>query len=99
VGQVEGRLIETVEGLSRSGELTALQKAFVSHGGAQCGICTPGMLLVATAYIRRGGKADPAAIREYLAGNLCRCTGYQHIVDSVMRAMPARRTSRRRARA
>ena len=95
VGQAEGRLVETIEGLSGSGALTALQKTFISHGGAQCGICTPGMILAATAYIRRGGRRDPKAIRDYLAGNLCRCTGYQHIVDSVMRAIPAARPSRK----
>jgi carbon-monoxide dehydrogenase small subunit len=98
VGQLHGRSVETVEGLAASGALTPLQEAFVSDGGTQCGFCTPGMLLTAAAYIRGGGKADPAAIRDYLAGNLCRCTGYQHIVDSVLKAMKAP-SAKRRSRA
>src|SRR5262249_13932 len=77
-----------VEGLARGGRLTALQQAFVSMGGAQCGICTPGILLSAHELLRRKSGLVPAdaEVREALAGNLCRCTGYQKIVDAVRAA-------------
>jgi len=85
--QVEGRIVRTVEGLSlaarESGSLDALQEAFLETGGAQCGICTPGMLMAARAYLDGGGTADDAAIREAIAGNLCRCTGYTKIVEAI----------------
>jgi len=81
--QVEGRRIETIESLGTPKRLSALQQSFLERGGAQCGICTPGMLMTAWAWIQRGGSAKPDEIRNALAGNLCRCTGYQHIVDSV----------------
>jgi carbon-monoxide dehydrogenase small subunit len=83
VCQVDGAEIETVEALGSPKKLSPLQQAFLDHGGAQCGICTPGMLMTALAWVRSGGSDDEAAIREQLAGNLCRCTGYQHIVDAV----------------
>ena len=95
VGQVAGRRVATVESLGRPERLGPLQEAFLAEGAAQCGICTPGMLMTASAYLRRGGSASDAAIRRELAGNLCRCTGYQHIVRAVQkaarRAAPARR--------
>ncbi len=84
--QVAGRSIRTVESLGRPDALNALQQAFLTSGGAQCGICTPGMLMTATAWIEGGGSDDPDAIRRVLAGNLCRCTGYQHIVLAVAAA-------------
>ena len=87
VCQAEGRTVETVESLGTPKKLNALQQAFLEKGGAQCGICTPGMLMTATCHIRSGGSAKPDAIRNALAGNLCRCTGYQHIVDSVIEAV------------
>lgn len=83
-GQCEGREVVTVEGLGAPGCLSPLQRAFVEHGGAQCGICTPGMLVSAEAY-ERGHKAL-VTLRESIAGNICRCTGYQRIVDSVEEA-------------
>ena len=92
--QVQDRSVRTVESLGRPDSLSALQQAFIDTGGAQCGICTPGMLMTATAWIEQGGSADRNAIRQCLAGNLCRCTGYQHIVDAV--AKVARRRGRRR---
>jgi carbon-monoxide dehydrogenase small subunit len=64
-------------------ELDALQAAFLQTGGAQCGICTPGMLMAARAYLDAGGGPDPDAIREAIAGNLCRCTGYTKIIDAI----------------
>lgn len=80
-GQCEGREVVTIEGLAQGGHLTPLQRAFVEHGGAQCGICTPGMLMSAEAY-EKGHKAL-VTLRESIAGNICRCTGYQRIVESI----------------
>ncbi len=84
--QVQGAAITTVEGLAQGGRLHALQEAFLQHGGAQCGICTPGMLLAALALLRRKPHPDEADIREALAGNLCRCTGYLKIFGAVLAA-------------
>jgi aerobic carbon-monoxide dehydrogenase small subunit len=84
VGQVEGREVLTVEGLGESGVLTPLQQAFIDHGAAQCGICTPGMLLAAHVLLQRGGRLTADEVREGLAGNLCRCTGYTKIIDAVL---------------
>lgn len=86
--QVDGGIVRTVEGLAHQGsdgsvELDPLQQAFLEAGGAQCGICTPGMLMAAGAYLASGGGPDGAAIREAIAGNLCRCTGYTKIVDAI----------------
>jgi carbon-monoxide dehydrogenase small subunit len=91
-----GKRVETVESLGTPQSLNPLQEAFLTEGGAQCGICTPGMLMTAWAYVRRGGSDAPGAIRRELAGNLCRCTGYQHIVASVVAAVRARRRKRKR---
>ena len=96
VVQVDGRRIETVESLGTPRSLCALQDAFLRRGGAQCGICTPGMLMTASAWLRSGGSSDARDLRRELAGNLCRCTGYQHIVDSVLDAARPRRAGRRR---
>ena len=83
--QVDGSVVRTVEGLAPRGAaaLDELQKAFLETGGAQCGICTPGMLMAARAYLDDGGTAHEAAIREAIAGNLCRCTGYTKIVEAI----------------
>jgi len=94
VAQAAGRRVATVESLGRPARLSPLQEAFLAEGAAQCGICTPGMLMTASAYLQQGGKPDAAAIRRELAGNLCRCTGYQHIVRAVQKA--ARRRPRRK---
>lgn len=85
-GQVVGRHIETVEGMAIDGKLHPLQKAFAEFGPVQCGYCIPGILLTAKELLQR--NADPSAddVREALAGNLCRCTGYQKIVDAVQMA-------------
>ncbi|HYM82071.1 MAG TPA: (2Fe-2S)-binding protein [Candidatus Limnocylindria bacterium] len=93
--QADGARVLTVEGLARR-RLTALQQAFVDSGGAQCGICTPGMLLSAYELLRRrpGRVPTDPEVREALAGNLCRCTGYQKIVDAVQAAARAGRRSR-----
>jgi carbon-monoxide dehydrogenase small subunit len=84
VCQMEGRKVETIESLGKPESLNVLQEAFLTEGGAQCGICTPGFLMTAWSYVRRGGRDDPTSIRNVLAGNLCRCTGYQHIVSAVI---------------
>ncbi|HEX7950698.1 MAG TPA: (2Fe-2S)-binding protein [Candidatus Limnocylindrales bacterium] len=90
VCQVAGSTVLTVEGLSRATAqpgsadgLDALQAAFLVNGGAQCGICTPGMLMAGRAYLDAGGGPDHDAIREAIAGNLCRCTGYTKIVEAI----------------
>jgi aerobic carbon-monoxide dehydrogenase small subunit len=84
--QVEGAAIETVEGLAHDGKLSPLQQAFLEHGGAQCGICTPGMLLAAQHLLDRHPHPTMDEIREGLAGNLCRCTGFMLIFESVVAA-------------
>ena len=84
VGQVEGREVITVEGLADGGRLSALQQSFIEHGAAQCGICTPGMLLAAHVLLERSGKLSADDVRVGLAGNLCRCTGYTKIIDAVL---------------
>jgi carbon-monoxide dehydrogenase small subunit len=81
--QIEGRAVTTVEGLADGSELTSLQRAFAELGAAQCGYCTPGMLLSATALLAANPHPSHGEIREALAGNLCRCTGYSKIVEAV----------------
>ena len=89
VSQVEGTNVVTVEGLAPETGLDGLQQAFLVTGGAQCGICTPGMLMAGRAYIAAGGGPDEDAIREAIAGNLCRCTGYTKIIDAIAMAAAA----------
>jgi len=84
--QAEGATIQTVEGLAVNEELHALQKAFLARGGAQCGICTPGMLMAAAQLLAINPHPTLAEIREGLAGNLCRCTGFMRIFESVVEA-------------
>jgi carbon-monoxide dehydrogenase small subunit len=84
--QAEGRRIETVESLSDGRELSPLQQAFVDNLGLQCGYCTPGMLLTAKAFLRDHPDPTPDQAREAIAGNLCRCTGYEGIVQSIIAA-------------
>ncbi|HVZ83232.1 MAG TPA: (2Fe-2S)-binding protein [Terracidiphilus sp.] len=84
--QAAGARIETVEGLAPQGALHPLQQAFLECGGAQCGICTPGMLMAATQLLARNPHPTLAEIREGLAGNLCRCTGFMRIFESVVSA-------------
>ena len=84
--QAQGARIQTVEGLAIDGDLHPLQQAFLHCGGAQCGICTPGMLMAATHLLADNPHPSMAEIREGLAGNLCRCTGFKRIFDSVISA-------------
>ena len=87
VCQVAGRNVTTIEGLeSTEGHLNRLQEMFVTKGGAQCGICTPGFIVAAKALLDQSPNPTRAEVREALAGNLCRCTGYTKIVDAVMEA-------------
>jgi carbon-monoxide dehydrogenase small subunit len=94
--QADGCAVETIEGLSDSGEIAELQSAFVLHNALQCGFCTPGMLMAAQALLRDEPNPSRERIREYLSGNYCRCTGYQSIVDAVEAV--ARQRSARGAR-
>ena len=89
VSQADGTTIRTVEGLAQGGALDVLQQAFLETGGAQCGICTPGMLMAGHAFLASGLEPTEDNIREAIAGNLCRCTGYTKIIDAI--ALAARR--------
>jgi aerobic-type carbon monoxide dehydrogenase small subunit (CoxS/CutS family) len=84
--QADGSSIETVEGLADDGELAALQQAFSDHHALQCGYCTPGMLMSATALLRTNAHPSEAEIRKGLQGNICRCTGYWNIFEAVKTA-------------
>ena len=84
--QADGREVTTVEGLADGGELAPLQRAFLEHGGVQCGFCTPGMLISATSLLERNPHPSEDEVRIALAGNLCRCTGYDGIVKAVLAA-------------
>jgi len=91
-GQCHERDVVTVEGLRDvDGSLSALQRCFVEDGGAQCGICTPGMLVAAEALLRARAEPTEEEVRDAIAGNLCRCTGYQRIVDAILHAAVRRR--------
>jgi aerobic-type carbon monoxide dehydrogenase small subunit (CoxS/CutS family) len=81
--ECEGRAIETVEGMARGAELHPLQAAFADLGAAQCGYCTPGILLTAKALLAREPHPSASRIKEAISGNLCRCTGYQQIVEAI----------------
>ena len=87
--QVDGGKLITIEGISRDSRWQRLQQSFVMHGGAQCGICTPGMILAAVNLLERIPNPLEADIRQSLAGNLCRCTGYVKILDAVTQAAKA----------
>ena len=87
---VEGKQIETIEALAQAGRMSHLQQAFHEKLGTQCGFCTPGMVMAAEALLRREPKPSEGQIREALAGNLCRCTGYVKIIESVQTAAEAR---------
>ncbi|HSE22997.1 MAG TPA: (2Fe-2S)-binding protein [Pyrinomonadaceae bacterium] len=86
VAQVEGTTITTIEGIAHENDLHAVQQAFIEHGGAQCGICTPGMVLAAINLLERSPNPNENEIRTGLAGNLCRCTGYMKIFESILKA-------------
>lgn len=84
--ECDGAEIVTVEGLAKTGKLTKLQETIIKSGGVQCGFCTPGMLISATALLNRNPNPSDGEIREAIVGNLCRCTGYVRIVDAIKQA-------------
>jgi aerobic-type carbon monoxide dehydrogenase small subunit (CoxS/CutS family) len=88
---LDGAEVTTIEGLSDTGEVADLQDAFIAHNAAQCGFCTPGMVMAAADIVQRHPDATRAEIREHLSGNYCRCTGYQAIVDAVEATLEARK--------
>ena len=90
--QLEGRSVETIEGLGSGDSLHALQEAFLTHGAVQCGFCTPGVLLSAKALLDRNPRPDRDEIVEALSGNLCRCTGYRQIIEAVEAVAGHRKT-------
>jgi aerobic-type carbon monoxide dehydrogenase small subunit (CoxS/CutS family) len=89
--QVEGRDVLTIEGLAVSGQLHPLQEAFLATAGVQCGFCTPGLIMAAQALLAENPSPTADEVREHLSGNLCRCTGYEQVVEAVLRAAERRR--------
>ncbi|QGP91188.1 Nicotinate dehydrogenase small FeS subunit [Neomoorella glycerini] len=83
----EGKNIVTIEGIAKNGELSKVQKAFIEEGAIQCGFCTPGYVLTATAMVESGKKYTREEIKRELSGHLCRCTGYQNIIKAVEKAL------------
>ncbi|QCK84479.1 (2Fe-2S)-binding protein [Phreatobacter aquaticus] len=90
---LDGAVVETIEGLSDTGEIRDLQAAFVARNASQCGYCTPGMLVSAADILKHAPNASRDDIREHISGNYCRCTGYQAIVDAIDDVLKARRES------
>jgi len=84
--EAEGKSIETIEGMAKGSELHPLQRKFLEHAGLQCGFCTPGILIAARALLQRNPDPSEEEVRYWLAGNLCRCTGYHKIIDAVLDA-------------
>ena len=82
--EAQGRMIETVEGLEQNGELHRLQQAFIEHGAFQCGFCTPGVLMAAKGLLNENPKPSEEEVRRAIAGNLCRCTGYNKYVEAIL---------------
>src|SRR3954469_12260196 len=87
--QADGAAVTTIEGLAKNGELHPMQAAFQENHGLQCGFCTPGMVMAAVSLVEEGRVTDETSVREGLEGNLCRCTGYHNIVQSVLAAAKA----------
>jgi len=92
--EAQGAVITTVEGLSREGKLSILQQEFINHDALQCGFCTPGMLMSARALLNRNPNPDEEAIKEAIAGNFCRCTGYTPIISAISSAAKLEREER-----
>lgn len=84
--EVRGRSVLTIEGLAEDGKLHPLQQAFIDHGGFQCGFCTPGMILAAKALLDETPEPTEAELKHFMHGNICRCTGYKKIIESIMAA-------------
>ena len=94
VCQAEGKSITTIEGLASQGELHPVQQAFINHGGTQCGFCTPGIIMAVVALLKANPDPTEEQIRRSIAGNLCRCTGYTRILQSVTNAAQAVRQAK-----
>ncbi len=92
--EADGKTIETIEGMAKGDQLHPLQRAFLEHNGVQCGICTPGALIAARALLERNPDPTEAEVRYWLAGNLCRCTGYDKMIRSVLAAAKEMREAR-----
>lgn len=86
VAIIDGASVTTIEGIGKPQNLSPVQQSFVHHYAAQCGFCTPGMVVASTAYLANGGSADKAEIAEAIAGHVCRCTGYSKILDAIAAA-------------
>lgn len=84
--EINARRVETVESLAIDGQLASIQRSFMDNAGLQCGFCTPGFQMMATALLRKDPKPSEDAVKSYLEGNICRCTGYRPIVDAVLKA-------------
>ncbi len=95
VCQAEGARITTIEGLAVNGELHPVQRAFIDHGGTQCGFCTPGMIMAVVGLLQQNPDAVADDIRRAIAGNICRCTGYTRIIESVLQVQLAAREEER----
>jgi carbon-monoxide dehydrogenase small subunit len=93
--QANGHELTTVEGLANGDELHPIQEAMHEHHGVQCGYCTPGILITMTAFLKENPKPSEDEVREALSGNLCRCTGYQNIVDAMLHAAQVMRATTR----
>lgn len=89
--QADGKTVQTIEGLTETGTMRDLQDAFVRHNALQCGFCTSGMLMAASELIEKQPDAEREEVRSWIAGNFCRCTGYQAIVDAICDVMQSRR--------
>ena len=92
--EAQGKSVETIEGMAKGDRLHPLQRAFLEHNGVQCGICTPGTLIAARALLERNPDPTESEVRFWLAGNLCRCTGYDKIIRSVLAAAREMREAR-----
>jgi carbon-monoxide dehydrogenase small subunit len=92
--EVRGRSVMTIEGLGENGKLHPLQEAFIEHGGFQCGFCTPGMILAAKALLDENPSPTEEELKHFMHGNICRCTGYKKIIESIMAAAKLMRASR-----
>ena len=90
--EVRGRSVLTIEGLAENGKLHPLQQAFIEHGGFQCGFCTPGMSLAAKALLDENPDPSEAELKHFMHGNICRCTGYKKIIESIMAAAKTMRS-------
>ncbi|HTM09037.1 MAG TPA: (2Fe-2S)-binding protein [Verrucomicrobiae bacterium] len=94
--EARGKRVETIEGLATKGQLHPLQESFIEHGGFQCGFCTPGMILTAKALLEENPAPSEAEIKEFMHGNICRCTGYKKIIESIRAAAEKMRPARGR---